>query len=213
MTFFVLRELPEIPRAISLSIGDAVHNLRTALDYLACALVVHNGNTPKNVYFPIAETLARYQTESPSKTKGMALGTKKLIDDLHPHGEGNSGFYALHLLDIIDKHRLLPTVAMGIGNWNVSLSSKTTLVGFNMPQNRNQPFGLRKNDFIGMMPGNHVSDKEMSATVQLAFSEPEMLVGEIVLSTLKSLADMVRYVLKFFESKVEGAPDFGGSDE
>lgn len=36
MTFFALRELPEIPRGISLYVGDAAHNLRTALDYLAC---------------------------------------------------------------------------------------------------------------------------------------------------------------------------------
>lgn len=204
MTFFHLKELPEIPHTISLYVGDAAHNLRTALDYLACALVVHNGHYPGLVYFPIAETAAKYRAESAKKTKGMSAEAKKVIDDLRPYADGNDCFYALHQLDIIDKHRLLLTVAMSIGKWSFNLSGQQTIVGFNMPHNRNEPFGLKRGDFIGTMFGNHV-DKQMSATVDIALGEPELLLGRPVVETLKILAVMVAQILGLFESKF-GAP-------
>lgn len=41
----------------------------------------------------------------------------------------------------------------------------------------------------------------MSASVQIAFGEPEILTGQPVVDTLKALAAMVESVLKFFETK------------
>jgi hypothetical protein len=202
MTFFVLKDVPEIPRAISLYIGDAAHNLRTALDYLACALVRHSGTEPGSVYFPIAENAERYADESPKRTKGMAPDVKQLIDDLKPHGQGNLGFYVLHLLDIIDKHRMLPIFATSVESWNVRLAGQKGIVGFNMPHNRNSPFGLKKGDTIGSIFGNHAADKEMSVTVLIAFREPYLLEGLPVLRTLKELAAMVEGTLRYFESKL-----------
>jgi hypothetical protein len=203
MTFFILKDVPEIPRTISLHIGDAAHNLRAALDYLANTLVRHCGEEPGNhVYFPIAEDAARYQADSAGKTKGMTPEIKRLIDDLKPHGQGNWGFYVLHLLDIIDKHRMLPIFATSVESWNVGLAGQRGIVGFNMPHNRNSPFGLKKGDVIGSLLGNHAADKEMSVTVLFAFREPDLVEGLPVLQSLKGLAAMVEDTLKFFELKL-----------
>src|SRR4051794_8992852 len=37
-------------------IGDAIHNLRAALDMMACELARQNGKSDKGVYFPISDT-------------------------------------------------------------------------------------------------------------------------------------------------------------
>ena len=56
-------DVKSVPDDISPIIGDAVHNLRTALDYLMWQLVEAGGGAPdKSVYFPIAETAKQYQS-------------------------------------------------------------------------------------------------------------------------------------------------------
>ena len=48
----VIRVREEVPDNLATIIGDAVHNLRTALDILACELVRINSGDPEGVYFP-----------------------------------------------------------------------------------------------------------------------------------------------------------------
>ena len=120
-TQFILESVPDIPPEISLLLGDAVHNLRTALDHLACELVRSTGVSEPKVYFPICESENAYKAESDGKTKGMPPEAKKLIDRLCPYDGGNYLLWGLHRLDIIaispsrpssqrppDSHRLLP---------------------------------------------------------------------------------------------------------
>jgi hypothetical protein len=40
---------------LSLALGDAIHNLRTALDLLACDVVRLNEKSTKGVYFPFRQ--------------------------------------------------------------------------------------------------------------------------------------------------------------
>jgi len=43
------------PYYLPLIIGDVIHNLRTALDILACELVQLNGGNADDVYFPFCD--------------------------------------------------------------------------------------------------------------------------------------------------------------
>src|SRR5262249_4018917 len=71
----------QVPSTLSLLIGDAVHNLRSALDHLAWQLVEANGDTPTTkTAFPIYKTLAKYTTESTRRVKGMDPAAVNLID-------------------------------------------------------------------------------------------------------------------------------------
>src|SRR5438128_2063569 len=47
-----------VPKVFSAMIGDAIHNLRAALDLLACELVRLNGASDENVYFPFCHDAA-----------------------------------------------------------------------------------------------------------------------------------------------------------
>src|ERR1700732_1223890 len=61
-TQFVLQSVPDVDPSISLLVGDIAHNLRTALDHLACELVRSIGITDPKVYFPICETAEIYES-------------------------------------------------------------------------------------------------------------------------------------------------------
>jgi hypothetical protein len=191
-TEYIIQSLPAIPDSIPLILGDAVHNLRSALDYLACELVRSVGVDPKKVYFPISDSPEQYEADSGGKTKGMPPEAKNDIDQMRPYRGGNDAIWAIHKLDIIDKHRLLPTVGMRVGQWTVNLSPTPILYTFAMP-----PI-LEEGSIIGSIPGNTETDKQMSVTADIAFGEPEVLEGRPLIEALTELGEWVEAIVSYF---------------
>lgn len=115
---FYVAEVPELPVSLALLLGDVVHNLRSTLDHLAAALVSAAGGTPdKYVSFPIFDTPKAYNDFSRDRLKGVHQYCLQTIDNMQPYKQGFGHWaWQLHQLDIIDKHRLLLTVAtMAVG--------------------------------------------------------------------------------------------------
>jgi hypothetical protein len=170
-TEYILPSLPAIPDDIPLMLGDAVHNLRSALDYVACELVRSVNIEPDRAYFPISESRKKYKANSGGQTYGMPTEAKNDIDRIRPYLGGNNGFWLIHKLDIIDKHRLLVTVGMRIGEWSVNLSPTPTLYTFAIPPS----FILKEGNTIGSIPGNTKTDKQMSITSDRASANLSLL--------------------------------------
>ena len=106
-TYRVSNVQPVDPVILAIA-GDAIQNLRTALDYLACALWLRtNPGGICKVYFPITETAARYNSEGLGKIKGMGQDAVDAISAVEPYGGGEGDtLWRLHCMSIIDKHRL-----------------------------------------------------------------------------------------------------------
>ena len=101
-------ERENIPETFPLIIGDAVHNLRTALDHLAVALVRLAGKSTKNVYFPFADSAQNL--EGAIASRKIARAGPKVVDEirlLQPYKGGNLVLRGIHDLDIADKHAML----------------------------------------------------------------------------------------------------------
>jgi hypothetical protein len=177
-------------------LGDAVHNLRSALDYVACEMVRSVNIEPDRVCFPISESREKYEANSGGQTYGMPTEAKNDIDRMRPYLGGNNGFWLIHKLDIIDKHRLLVTVGMRIGEWSVNLSPTPTLYTFAIPPS----FILKEGNTIGSIPGNTKTDKQMSITADIAFGEPELIEGSPIIEQLAELTNLVEAVLSYFAS-------------
>ncbi|MGA3317826.1 MAG: hypothetical protein ABSC64_15465 [Candidatus Korobacteraceae bacterium] len=110
VSFYAI-EVPRIPFDFSTIAGDAIHNLRTTLDHIACRMIEAAGNEPTSIScFPICDTANKYRTEAPAKVKGMRKLAIQRLDRLHPYKGGNNLLWQLHRLDIIDKHKLLLTL-------------------------------------------------------------------------------------------------------
>lgn len=105
---------PVVDPAIPLLAGDILQSLRSALDYMANALVVANGEKPtRDTSFPISEKtpLAKgYEASFAGKVAGMRQDAVDLIKRIKPYKGGNPYLWPIHELNNRDKHRLLFTV-------------------------------------------------------------------------------------------------------
>ena len=98
---------------LALIIGDAIHNLRSALDHRVWEIVsphVPKDGDRKAIQFPVAKS------GSPEDIKG-AFNNRKIdrapkevwiaLEKIQPYPGGNDDLVLVHDLDVIDKHKLL----------------------------------------------------------------------------------------------------------
>lgn len=105
---WVVRVRQEVPPEFSAIIGDAIHNLRTALDLLACELVRSNGKSDKDVHFPFAESATALAEAIKKRNMDRAnAAVVALLQTSAPYKGGNEALRAIHDLDIMDKHQAL----------------------------------------------------------------------------------------------------------
>jgi hypothetical protein len=212
-TIYFLDHPASIPDSVRLIAGDAAHNLRTALDHLACLLVEANGGIVSNsTAFPICESLAKYEIESGRKTEGMRQEARDAIKRTAPYRGGNDTIWGLHELDRIDKHRLLITVASIIHKFGFEVGVKELeemLPGFrfnpkDFPRTTawfdplDRKFGAEKGDPIFTITGNYEADKNVKFAFDIALGEPEVFKGRPLVETLSTAAETIDNLVSDF---------------
>jgi hypothetical protein len=118
-------------------IGDAIHNLRSALDHLAWSLA--GTNAGRSTEFPIFVSRTEFSKRGKRKMHGMPTPAQKIIKSLQPykrpHGlpKEREPLWLLQNLDIEDKHRALNLVASEMmGNVDISTSRDHPAYGLTM---------------------------------------------------------------------------------
>lgn len=112
---FRMGPVPPVPEDFGLVLGDAIHNLRSALDHLAHAVVVSQGGTPnRNTGFPILMTAPKPKKNGSSPLANLDPSVdeavRREIDAVQPYHRDDPSLHelaVLHSLDITDKHRRL----------------------------------------------------------------------------------------------------------
>ena len=107
-----------LPPGLALIIGDAVHNLRSSLDYIATFKV---GSDDSRVNFPVSTTRQMLVSKSDSFKKILKLDrsfANFIANELEPYKGGVSKIWEITQLDNCDKHKLLvPTInSLGVSN-------------------------------------------------------------------------------------------------
>jgi hypothetical protein len=103
-----------IPSDISIITGDVIHNLRSGLDQLICALVIANRRQiTRGNGFPIAGSLEKFERAAVAKLKNLSVKADGFIRSLKPYNGADSTFWQLNELDILDKHNAIIPVAVG----------------------------------------------------------------------------------------------------
>lgn len=119
----VIMQQPLVPHQIALLVGDVLHNLRSALDHLARALVEASGQEaidgPGGTTFPVHTLRKRPARLVPSTWPEIDA----LVDAVQPYNSPDAEraghpLLVLHQLNNTDKHRLLH-VAVVAGNGRV----------------------------------------------------------------------------------------------
>lgn len=202
-TLHCVRLLTPIGSDIPVIAGDAVHNLRSALDHLAWQLVEANGQTPgRHTYFPLCDQAQKYRApETERKIEGISAPAKQVIEAAQPYQAGYDLLGTLHEMNNWDKHRLLLVAACRLVNTKVEIRPTdpgpvpTWQIAGPGPL---QIFEDGDPIFLVHSPGNMQADQQLDITFTVAFREPQVVHGKPILETLAQLTDLVEGVTNLF---------------
>jgi hypothetical protein len=208
---YYISTLQDVPAEIICIVADVLQNLRSALDHLAYQLVLAAHGTPDtNTAFPVFDDPAKYKAESTRKVKGMRQQAVDAIEAVKPYKGGNDLLWRLHRLNNIDKHRLLLAVASHQVAHTMTPSERKMAedlyarVGKPLP-NMMPLISIDAAKFAPLKAGDEllripIAELEPYTHFHLdvAFNEPEIVEGELVLQTLRNMANMVDSLVTSF---------------
>ena len=188
---FTVRNIQTPPVELALIAGDAIHNLRSCLDHLACQLVLVAGNRPSSkTAFPISANAERYNRDKVGKVEGMSEVAKNAIDAAKPYSGGTDELYWLHALDIADKHHSLIVTIVALSGPNLIgpavLRNRTYKPRFRLANLRSP---LKDGEMI--FTGEPGSESHLEFAFDVAFGEPKVVNGKPVLELLYYISDLV----------------------
>lgn len=193
-----------IPNEIALVIGDAIHNLRTALDHATWELIGIDGGLQDRWTKLPASATGKVDYEAACRgLKTPRDDTKQFFIDLAVYEGSGSALYALHVLDNTDKHMvLLPMLAAAhislirFLNPDGGIAATMTDCTFS-----HGPDGVARLAALG--PGMSVeTDNNTKITPALFFAPGQPLAGEPVLPTLDALVDQTAIAITAFRDFV-----------
>jgi hypothetical protein len=208
--YYVTKVTP-VPVEFSLLIGDALNNIRSALDHLAYQLVSVGGGTGeilRQAKFPIGNSPSDYIAQKSGIVPGLRQDAIKAIDAIEPYETGVGG-YLCHLaaLNNFDKHRLLVPVWGCISGHTAFPSEKEFLAKFYrkdashfssaMMVNK-RAFPTKAGDVILTVPKADV-EENMQFLFNITFGKPEIAKGNPVIETLHEMTKMVRNIIFDFD--------------
>jgi len=191
---------------VALFIGDALHNLRSSLDILFCEVVnLCGGKDDRWTHFPICDTREKVcvRLNKTLKERQITVGVRDFVSDtIKPYKAGNFSLWALHQLNMMDKHQLLIPTIDAVCFLNVSLrNEKDEII-------RHPIIFADESCDIPLARQNGRQFKlENQGTVQVvvAFNLGTPYAGERVLVSLKAITEEVSRTIEAFEPLFAGA--------
>lgn len=186
-----------LPNETATIIGDAIHNLRVALDHLAAQAVKAGGQEPsRNTGFPIYKAEVDFDGGITSKLSGAPDAFIDFVKGLKPYraakdgSAGNTQLWALSQLDNLDKHLvLLPTISV--------LTVKN--VRIITPQGGGLTIGqleVSGNGKIARMAGKGAEyHADPDAIFSVSFTNTKLVDGENVIGVLSELEKGVSHII------------------
>jgi hypothetical protein len=190
------------PKHTPTILGDALHNLRSALDHAYCILVEANGGTVnKHTKFPFTEKGSRKELEDSAKAHAEKAGgpSDKIIavvfDDIQPYPGGKGAdLIKLHVLDIADKHMMLLPTEQRTEIRSIRTTSGNMIVGCVSTNSADGDVVIGPGE--GLDP-----DHDNKATFNICFGRGKPYEGEPILPVLKGLAARVHETLRLLEQR------------
>jgi len=190
----VIHSSATVPDDVSLLAADIVHNLRVALDYLACRLAVANGKTMNGVHFPFGKTRNEFEASAREKIRKLAQPAREMIHALKPYRAGNDLLFSLHELDLANKHRMLtPSISFGYlkgGRFSVSDTVSVSL----------EPWGsLEKGVVLFSLSKSAKFEPDLKISFAITFENIETVKGQPIIAVLHQFANLVERIVSTVE--------------
>src|SRR6266446_2245218 len=178
-------------------VGEIVHDLRSSFDHLIWRLILANGGTPDDrTAFPVARSVKEFEAGYQRIVKGASTEAMRLIESLKPYkGSDNPILYALHRLNITDKHHLLVTV--GTIRDSVAFNSDTQ-IRFTI----RSPFLLENGTIVHRIEARFRDQPDVDMNpyfhFEVAFGEPGIFEGKPLIEGLTQLAEATNGIISIF---------------
>lgn len=200
---FVIRFQDQIPTGFPAIIGDAIHDLRAALDLLACDLVRDNGGDVEDVHFPFCRN--KHDFENTIKERHIDRASPDIVGifrSLEPYHRGNDALWAIHELDISHKQKTLHSGFYFTGIPNCLIARPDGSPFFSMTNCWIGPIkdGLTICRFPGRVLQGVKTGQQFKGTFQITFGDGQAFHGQSVIPTLHQLAGLVDAIVKTFET-------------
>lgn len=186
-----------LPHSVSLAFGDAIHNLRAALDAWAHGVIVGNAGDPNFTGFPFHEERQNFETalgnsKNPSSRIPDAAKTA-LLDQVQPYRQGSgSELWHMNRLDVIDKHRRLLTTFEITGMKNFAMPG--LLKGLMGHVSNSNPDG-----HLAVSTSPIVPTDQTAFTFRVVIDEVDHFTGEDLIGTLCRLVKETEKALDILE--------------
>lgn len=183
--------------------GDAVHNLRSALDLLVWQLVTVNGGSPgDHTAFPVGRSKQGFETALPGCVKGSAPSVHALLQQLQPYKGGNDAIWRIHRIDVVDKHHVLIPAGAVVEAVMVPDGIRFDGAGRRILPNLLPGYSrvpaVDRAELVRLPPDEHEVNVHPEGICEITFAEPEVVAGEPMIPTLSQLANYVEGVAHAF---------------
>ncbi|HBQ3760065.1 hypothetical protein MWG98_09065 [Klebsiella quasipneumoniae] len=196
---YIIRVKEEIPEDISCYIGDIIHNLRAALDLLACDLVRRAGGSTNGVYFPFASGADELEAAIVKRKIGRAgQDIVSIIRAMKPYTGGNKYLRAIHDLDIADKHLALIPVATYVGLNNFRITGEQGINSMLVGKIRISPVQDGQCIITTPAASNIKLGQQLNAIIEITFADGQPLSGEPVFEALEKLIHLTDGIINSF---------------
>jgi hypothetical protein len=201
-----IKEVIPIPPWISPILGDAIHNLRSALDLLMFAMIGGKATRPESVQFPFAkraDTLASTIQNREAQLAGEKVVAE--IEALKPYPGGNEWLSGVHALDIADKHKLIIPAASSANMTSTEFSRMVPGItgregvvmsihqGAQFISSRTGPRAARLANRRNIRPGEY--ERDLQPTFDIIFDEGQPFSGRPIVPVLIVMVDEIRSAL------------------
>jgi hypothetical protein len=195
--------IKEFPPSIPLIIGDAIHNLRTAFDYIVVEITGLEW-----IALPVGKTrddilnLPRFE-KIESTRPDLA---KFIIDEIQPYQRGQFLLWELSELDRIDKHRLILRTSNRAHRLGVEIedqSGKRTNAWFTIDDNFSTTRTFR---------GPIKIHNEGYSAISVSFGPETPFKDQPVLETLDRLSELALQAIQSFERFHFGRAPYEGTE-
>jgi hypothetical protein len=200
-TVATLEPSKPIPDDLPLIVGDAVHNLRTALDHVASAARRDLMGDDAHAYFPFRRTGAEFATDTAAldAIEHAIPGARRIaIDEVQPYEKGKLGLYQLNALDKVDKHKklILTTHLLFVNAVTIRTSAGFVLTINDCWLDPRSPTTLYRG------AGEIAVECDFQSSLELRFGEGLPLSDEPVLPALVRLSDATSKTLRLLSELI-----------
>lgn len=189
--------LHPLPSDINVVFGDVIHNLRSALDYIAFDLATKYGANRNFTGFPFHESSENFINEIKNGRLSCvpdALKSVFLATETFRNGKG-ANLWHLNKLDIIDKHRMLLASEFITG-----LTVGSPIPGmdaFNSYFSNRNPHG-----YLCVTTNRLLPNKETKLNFDIVIAEMDHFLDHPLLNVLNQLKNETITVIEHFEDAI-----------